>query len=232
VSNLHRQILTLDLPLPSHPHTPHPQNILTPGEVTAEIESLDARDGMGYGPRVVARAWTDPDFMVGGPGQSRGQTRRWDSFRAAGDSWKAAKARALLDLRLLSGLPLAFPPACPGTTPKQARLLDDAVAACQELGVPTSNVKPAPPGAAPAPAAAAPAPAAGSGGSGTDPVALAQAKSGTVLTAVANAPGVHNLVVRGRARAVCGWVAGLFVVGSLGCRLATRRQWRPCWLGL
>ncbi|GBF90736.1 nitrile hydratase subunit alpha [Raphidocelis subcapitata] len=78
----------------------------------------------------------------------------------------------------------------------KARLLADAVTACAELGVPTSNIGPAPgaaPAAAPAPdtaaaaAAPAPAPAAAPG--------LAAPRGGTILTAVANEPGVHNLVV-------------------------------------
>jgi hypothetical protein len=94
----------------------------------------------------------------------------------------------------------------------QARLLADAVAACQELGVPTSNVKPAPGAAAAAAGAAAPAPAAASGsggaGGGAGAAALAQAKSGTVLTAVANEPGVHNLVVRWLWGMGWGWGGG------------------------
>ena len=64
------------------------------------------------------------------------------------------------------------------------RLLADAVAACAELGIPTSNFGPAATAGAPPPPP--PAPAA---------PGLAPPRGGTVLTAVANGPGVHNLVV-------------------------------------
>jgi hypothetical protein len=105
-------------------------------------------------------------------------------------------------------LPHALPTWCVAPRLLQARLLEDTCAAAAEMGISTSNLGP-PVSAAPTsadppqdPAAAA---AASSGQAGPEAAAAAAVaaggaapspvRHGTVLTAVADTPEVHNLVV-------------------------------------
>jgi hypothetical protein len=169
--------------------------VISRGEVRSDMEAMDERGRRCDGARLVVRAWTDPAFKVNG----------WTPIRHALHPLDCWMSRCVYQLLLHSFV-------CPCLL--QARLLEDTCAAAAEMGISTSNLGPpvSPPGTAPTAAATAgavhnpaAAAAASSGHAGPEAAAAAATaaggaaqppvRHGTVLTAVADTPEVHNLVV-------------------------------------